>query len=151
MIALIQRVSGARVSVSGQNIGEIGPGLLVMIGVVPADDSTTALRLLERILDYRVFPDADGRMNLSLRQHGGGLLLVPQFTLAADTRRGNRPGFATAAPPAQAKVLFEALLAAAVASWLPVASGQFGADMQVSLTNDGPVTLWVESGPPVGL
>ena len=151
MIALIQRVSGASVSVSGRIVGEIGAGLLVMVGVVPADDTASAMRLLERMLDYRVFPDAAGRMNLSLRQHGGGLLLVPQFTLAADTRRGNRPGFATAAPPAQARALFEALLAAAVAAWRPVASGEFGADMQVSLTNDGPVTLWVESGPPLGL
>jgi D-tyrosyl-tRNA(Tyr) deacylase len=151
MIALIQRVSRASVEVQGRNCAEIGAGLLVLIGVVPADDAASGARLLERILDYRVFPDAAGKMNLSLRQRGGGLLLVPQFTLAADTRRGNRPGFSTAAPPEQARALFDALVAAAVAAWRPVGSGEFGADMQVSLVNDGPVTLWVESGPPVGL
>ena len=145
MIALIQRVSSASVRVAGEEIGAIGPGLLGLIGVVPDDDGSSAARLLERLLEYRVFADAAGRMNLNVRQAGGGLLLVPQFTLAADTRRGNRPGFSGAAPPQQARALFDALLTAARQAHPTVAAGRFGADMQVSLVNEGPVTFWLES------
>ena len=144
MIALIQRVTMARVTVAGQIHGEIGAGLLALIGVQRGDGEAQGVRLLERLLDYRLFADAEGRMNLSLRAVGGGLLLVPQFTLAADTSSGNRPGFSTAAEPAQAKALFEQLLSAARDTHRPVACGQFGADMQVTLTNDGPVTFWLE-------
>ncbi|HEX4872084.1 MAG TPA: D-aminoacyl-tRNA deacylase [Nevskiaceae bacterium] len=145
MIALLQRVAEARVAVAGETLGAIGPGLLVLIGVRPEDQTASAERLLERLLGYRVFADAQGRMNRSLRDIGGGLLLVPQFTLAADTRRGSRPGFSGAAAPALAQRLFEHLVQRAQASHAPVASGRFGADMQVSLTNDGPVTFWLES------
>ncbi len=145
MIALLQRVTEARVEVAGRVQGAIGPGLLALIGVRPDDDPARAGRLLARLLDYRVFPDAAGRMNRSLRDTGGGLLLVPQFTLAADTRSGNRPGFSTAAPPEQARMLFEHLLHAARAAHQPVACGEFGAHMQVQLVNDGPVTFWLET------
>jgi len=145
MIALIQRVSAARVSVEGEVIGAIETGLLALIGVVRGDARPQADRLLTRVLDYRVFPDAQGRMNLSLLDVGGGLLLVPQFTLAADTGRGNRASFTTAADPAQAAGLFDYLLARARERHRPVAAGRFGAQMQVSLTNDGPVTFWLET------
>ena len=145
MIALIQRVSSARVDVEGATVGEIGPGLLALVGVRPDDDATSGARLLERLLTYRVFPDEADRMNRSLIDSGGGLLLVPQFTLAADTRRGTRPGFSTAAPPAQAEALFDGLVAAARARHPAVATGRFGADMRVSLVNEGPVTFWLES------
>ena len=147
MIALIQRVCAARVTVDGQVRGEIGAGLLGLIGVERGDGASQLVRLLERLLDYRVFDDADGRMNLSLRATGGGLLLVPQFTLAADTASGTRPGFSSAAAPALARELFEELVAAARAAHPIVASGQFGARMQVSLTNDGPVTFWLQASP----
>src|SRR5271155_5033057 len=123
----------------------IGRGLLVLVGVRPADDEAAALKLLDRLLAYRVFSDEAGKMNLSLRQIEGDLLLVPQFTLAADTRRGLRPGFSTAAPPEQGSRLFCALLTAAHAQYPRVSSGVFGAHMHVSLTNDGPVTFWLES------
>ncbi len=146
MIALIQRVSDASVRVDGRIIGAIEAGLLALIGIAQGDDGVTAERLLERVLDYRVFPDGAGRMNLSLRQVGGGLLLVPQFTLAADTERGNRASFSRAAAPAAAAGLFDHLLAQARAHHAPVAAGQFGAHMQVSLTNEGPVTFWLEAG-----
>ena len=145
MIALIQRVTEASVSVAGERIGVIGPGLLALIGVRPADDEQTAQRLLERLLAYRVFGDTEGRMNLSLTDTAGGLLLVPQFTLAADTRKGNRPGFSTAAPPAQAERLFDHLCALARQAHPKVATGQFGADMKVALVNDGPVTFWLQT------
>lgn len=145
MIGLLQRVSAARVEVAGREVGAIGPGLLVLVGVQKDDDELKAGRLLERLLGYRVFADEAGRMNLSLRDTGGGLLLVPQFTLAADTGKGTRAGFSTAAEPARARALFESLLAAARAAWPHTAAGEFGADMQVSLTNDGPVTFWLES------
>jgi D-tyrosyl-tRNA(Tyr) deacylase len=145
MIALIQRVTHAKVEVGGQAVGEIGPGLLALVGVRPDDDEASAARLLERLLTYRVFGDEQGRMNRSLVDTGGGLLLVPQFTLAADTRRGTRPGFSTAAPPARAEALFDGLVAAAQARHPRVATGRFGADMQVALLNDGPVTFWLES------
>jgi D-aminoacyl-tRNA deacylase len=146
MIALIQRVSAASVCVEGVVVGAIGAGLLALIGVVRGDGRLSADRLLERVLDYRAFADPAGRMNLSLRQVGGGLLLVPQFTLAADTDRGNRASFSHAAEPAEAASLFDYLLERAREQHSPVAAGQFGAHMQVSLTNDGPVTYWLEAG-----
>lgn len=145
MIGLVQRVTQARVEVGGQTIGRIERGLLVLVGVQAGDDEARAGRLLERVLGYRLFPDADGRMNRSLREVGGGLLLVPQFTLAADTRQGMRAGFSTAAAPERAAELFDHLLGRARAAHRDVASGRFGADMQVSLTNDGPVTFWLET------
>ena len=140
MRALIQRVREARVEVDGACVGEIGQGLLALVGVQPADDAAS----VQRLLNYRVFSDADGKMNLSLRDVQGGLLLVSQFTLAADTRSGLRPSFSTAAPPAQGRELFELLLSEARAQHAPVASGRFGADMQVQLINDGPVTFLLE-------
>ena len=155
MIALIQRVREASVRVEQELLGAIGPGVLALIGVARGDEVASAERLLQRILDYRIFPDQAGRMNLSLRDTGGGLLLVPQFTLAADTTRGNRAGFSTAAEPAEASALFEHLLAHARALHRPVAAGRFGAYMQVALINDGPVTFWLEAraagslGPPM--
>jgi D-tyrosyl-tRNA(Tyr) deacylase len=145
LIALIQRVARADVTVNGQVAGEIGRGILALIGVQQADDEPSAERLLERVLTYRIFPDAQDRMNLNLRDARGGLLLVPQFTLAADTRKGTRAGFSTAAAPDAARRLFEVLVDLARRRHEPVATGVFGADMQVSLTNDGPVTFWLES------
>jgi D-tyrosyl-tRNA(Tyr) deacylase len=145
MIALIQRVLEARVEIGGTPVGAIGRGILALIGVRPTDDEAGTLRLLERLLKYRIFADDAGKMNLSLQQIGGGLLIVPQFTLAADTRHGLRPGFSTAAAPDLGKRLFTVLVEAAKTRHPVVASGVFGADMQVSLTNDGPVTLWLES------
>jgi D-tyrosyl-tRNA(Tyr) deacylase len=147
MIALIQRVTMARVTVDERTRGEIGAGLLALIGVEHGDGAPQVARLLERLLEYRVFADAAGRMNRSLRDTGGGLLLVPQFTLAADTASGTRPGFSMAAPPALAQDLFEQLLGAARAAHAPVASGEFGAHMQVASTNDGPVTFWLRVPP----
>ena len=148
MIALIQRVSSASVRVADRQIGAIGTGLLALIGVQPQDDEETTQRLLDRLLAYRVFPDDQGRMNRSLHETGGGLLLVPQFTLAADTRKGNRPGFSTAAAPADAERLFARLCALARAAHPVVETGHFGADMQVALVNDWPVTFWLQSGAP---
>ncbi|MEJ2693288.1 MAG: D-aminoacyl-tRNA deacylase [Candidatus Thiodiazotropha sp.] len=145
MIGLLQRVSQGRVEIDGACVGEIGRGLLVLVGVEPADGPAKADRLLERLLGYRVFPDDSGRMNLSLRETGGGLLLVPQFTLAADTRKGTRAGFSNAADPALGEKLFSYLVSEAERRHHPVASGVFGADMQVALINDGPVTFWLES------
>ena len=147
MIALIQRVTTARVMIADQTRGAIDAGLLALIGVERADDATQGARLLERLLDFRVFADASGRMNLSLREVRGGLLLVPQFTLAADTSSGLRPGFSSAAEPSRARQLFEQLVAAARAAYPNVATGEFGAHMQVSLTNDGPVTFWLQVPP----
>lgn len=144
MIGLIQRVSHARVEVAGERVGAIGAGLLVLVGVVPADTETNASRLAERVLGYRIFEDSSGRMNLSVRDIGGGVLAVPQFTLAADTRKGTRPSLSGAAAPAQAEALYETLLDKLRESGLEIARGRFGADMQVSLTNAGPVTLWLE-------
>jgi D-aminoacyl-tRNA deacylase len=143
MIALIQRVTQARVEVDGRVIGEIGRGVLALIGVQREDDQARADRLLERILSYRIFPDAQQRMNQSLRDVAGGLLLVSQVTLAADTRSGTRAGFTTAAAPDSARTLFDYLLAQARARHASVASGEFGAHMMVSLINDGPVTFWL--------
>lgn len=145
MIALLQRVSSASVHIADDPVGSIGAGLLVLVGVQPADGPEQADRLLERLLGYRVFADAQGRMNCSLRDTGGGLLLVPQFTLAADTRSGTRPGFSTAAAPELARTLFEYLLDQARRSHPAVAAGRFGADMRVSLVNEGPVTFWLEA------
>ena len=145
MIGLLQRVSQARVAVEGETVGAIDRGLLVLVGVQKADNEARSDRLLERLLGYRVFPDQDQRMNLCLRDIGGGLLLVPQFTLAADTRKGRRASFASAAPPDEGARLFEYLVRRARAEHAPVATGRFGADMNVSLTNQGPVTVWLES------
>lgn len=143
MIGLLQRVTGAAVEVDGRDIASIGAGLLVLVAVERGDDEATADRLLERLLSYRVFADSDGRMNLSLLEARGALLLVPQFTLAADTAKGLRPGFSQAAAPAEAERLF-GYLAVRAAVRLPGAqSGRFGAHMRVSLTNDGPVTFWI--------
>ncbi len=147
MIGLLQRVTSASVMVDGETIGEIGRGLLVLVGVQRGDSPAQAKRLLERLLAYRVFPDDQGRMNLDLRQADGGLLLVPQFTLAADTRRGNRPGFSRAAAPEAGAALFDELVELARESWPRVGSGRFGANMQVALVNDGPVTFWLEVPP----
>ncbi len=132
-------------SVAGETVGSIGPGLLALIGVRPSDTEGDAARLLERMIGYRIFDDGHGKMNLSLTAAGGGLLLVPQFTLAADTRKGTRPGFSTAAPPEQASLLFAHLQQIARSLHPVVASGVFGANMQVSLVNDGPVTFWLET------
>ena len=145
MIGLLQRVSSASVRVAEEEIGAIGPGLMVLVGVAPDDDRSRADRLLERLLGYRVFADAAGKMNLDVRDAGGGLLLVPQFTLAADTRSGRRPGFSTAAPPALGRELFEYLVVQAHARHGNVACGRFGAEMSVALVNEGPVTFWLES------
>jgi len=131
--------------VDGNVVGSIGTGLLVLLGVRPADDETAARRLLERLLQYRIFSDDAGKMNLSLAQVQGELLLVPQFTLAADTRKGLRPGFSTAAPPEQGRRLFDFFVQAARERLGQVQAGVFGAHMQVSLTNDGPVTIWLEN------
>ena len=149
MIGLIQRVSEAAVRVDGAIVGQIGRGLLALVGVRRGDDKAAADRLLERVLSYRVFPDNDGRMNLSVRDVSGQLLLVSQFTLAADTHKGTRAGFSTAAAPDEARQLFDYLVTKArTAPGLAegaVATGVFGADMKVSLINDGPVTFWLES------
>jgi D-tyrosyl-tRNA(Tyr) deacylase len=145
MIGLIQRVSGAEVAVDGRLVGAIGRGTLALIGVRRGDDRASAERLLERLLAYRIFPDEAGRMGLSLRDVGGGLLLVPQFTLAADTHKGTRAGFSAAAAPDEARRLFEHLLERARTAHSPVAAGEFGAHMRVTLTNDGPVTFWLET------
>ena len=145
MIGLLQRVTNARVEVDDQLVAEIGPGLLVLVGVQRGDDEARARRLLERLLSYRVFPDSSGRMNLSLGETAGGLLLVPQFTLAAETRKGTRASFTSAAAPEEGRRLFAHLIELAQAAHSPVATGRFGADMQVSLVNDGPVTFWLET------
>ena len=141
MIGLLQRVSSAQISVEGENIASIADGLLVLVGVERGDTETEARRLAERLANYRVFSDAAGKMNLCLRDTDGELLLVPQFTLAADTTRGNRPGFSTAAEPALGKELFDCLVKAALTQHSKVQTGQFGADMQVTLCNEGPVTI----------
>ena len=145
MKGLLQRVSQARVEVAGEIVGAIDQGLLVLVGIEPQDDRTSADRLLHKLLNYRVFSDAEGRMNCSVQDVQGGLLLVSQFTLAADTRKGLRPGFSTAAPPQQAAELFDYLVRQAREQWPQVATGRFGADMQVHLVNDGPVTLLLET------
>ena len=145
MIALIQRVNRAAVTVDSETVGAIGRGILALIGVQRGDTTASADRLLERVLTYRIFGDEQGKMNLSLRDIQGELLLVSQFTLAADTQKGTRAGFSRAAAPEEAKRLFDYFLDRARASHGTVAAGVFGADMQVSLVNDGPVTFWLET------
>lgn len=145
MKVLIQRVSQASVSVEGQAVGAIEQGLLALVGVEKGDTDAAVEKILHRLLHYRVFSDAEGKMNLNLQQIDGGLLLVSQFTLAAETHKGLRPGFSSAAPPAEGERLFNALVSQAQSAWPKVATGQFGADMQVALINDGPVTFLLES------
>ncbi|NZA27867.1 D-tyrosyl-tRNA(Tyr) deacylase [Luteimonas sp. SJ-92] len=146
MLTLIQRVSRASVAVDGQIVGRIGPGLLALVGVEPGDSAAQVRRMADRLLGYRVFADAEGRMNRSLADTGGGLLLVSQFTLAADTRSGMRPGFSTAAAPAEAERIFSELAAICRQKHLPgVETGRFGAHMEVSLVNDGPVSFLLRS------
>ena len=144
MIGLLQRVTEASVRVEGVIIGQINRGLMVLIGVEKNDTEAQADRLLERLLGYRVFPDSEDKMNLSLKDIGGGLLLVPQFTLPADTKKGMRPSFSSASPPDQGQQLFDYLVARARSEHSDVATGLFGADMRVSLVNDGPVTFWLQ-------
>src|SRR5262245_66053673 len=143
MIGLIQRVSGANVTVDSLEVANIGVGLLVLVGVEREDGPERAAKLASRLVAYRVFADAAGKMNLSVRDVGGALLLVPQFTLVADTSGGLRPSFSRAAPPEAGARLFDALVAAVAATGVPHARGRFGADMKVTLTNDGPVTFWL--------
>jgi D-tyrosyl-tRNA(Tyr) deacylase len=147
LIALIQRVAEARVRVAGETVGEIGRGVLALIGVERGDSEREAERLVARMLGYRIFPDAEGRMNRSLADIAAGLLLVPQFTLAADTKSGTRPGFSTAAAPEEGRRLFDFLAGCCREQHPVVATGRFGADMQVSLVNDGPVTFWLQASP----
>jgi D-tyrosyl-tRNA(Tyr) deacylase len=149
MIALIQRVSEASVEVDGEVIGAIGHGLVVLVGVEQGDTSAQADRLAQRVLGYRVFADAQDRMNLNVQQAGGGVLAVPQFTLAADTRQGNRPGFSRAADPEIAKQLFDRLVVAMRQAGQIVATGSFGAAMQLRLCNEGPVTFSLQVQPDI--
>lgn len=148
MKALLQRVSSARVEVGAETVGEIGPGLLVLVGVERDDTAADAARLADRTLDLRIFPDDDRPMNVSVLDTGGAVLAVSQFTLAADTRRGRRPGFSSAAPPELAEPLFDAWVEACRARCPRVETGRFGADMQVHLVNDGPVTFLLECPTP---
>jgi len=147
MIALLQRVSEASVTVDGAVTGRIAVGILALIGVERGDTEAQAERLLQRVLSYRMFPDADGKMNLDVRQAEGGLLLVPQFTLAANTNSGNRPSFTPAAPPAEGERLFGRLVERADREIGTLQTGVFGADMKVALINDGPVTFWLQVPP----
>jgi D-tyrosyl-tRNA(Tyr) deacylase len=147
MIALLQRVLEASVTVEERTVGAIGPGLLVLVGVEKGDSESQAERLLERLLGYRVFPDDQGRMNRSLAEVGGGLLLVSQFTLVADTQKGTRPSFSSAGAPDEGRRLFDHLVARALAVHPDVATGEFGAHMRVALVNDGPVTFWLRARP----
>lgn len=144
MKVLIQRVSAAKVEVEGDVCGQIGRGILALVGLEPDDGQPQLEKMLHKLLNYRIFPDAQGRMNCSVQDVQGGLLLVSQFTLAADTRSGLRPGFSTAAAPERAEQLFDQFVSMAQAAWPDVATGRFGADMQVSLTNDGPVTFLLQ-------
>jgi len=145
LIALIQRVAEARVASGGEALGAIGRGVLALVGVERGDREREVERLAERVLGYRIFPDDEGRMNRSLADIAGGLLVVPQFTLAADTRSGTRPGFSTAAAPEEGRRLFGLFVQACRERHAEVAAGRFGADMQVSLVNDGPVTFWLQA------
>lgn len=145
MIALLQRVTSASVDVNGERVATIGPGLLVFVGVTRDDDDTKAARLAERLLGYRVFSDSAGKMNLNVREVGGALLLVPQFTLAADTRSGMRASFTPAAEPAVGRRLFDHFVSLVRGSGASVECGVFGADMKVALVNDGPVTFWLST------
>jgi D-tyrosyl-tRNA(Tyr) deacylase len=144
MIGLIQRVSRAQVDVDGVTVGQIERGIMLLLGVEKADTPATAERLLERVVGYRIFADEQGKMNLSLREVAGGLLIVPQFTLPADTRKGMRPSFTPAAPPEQGRALFDYFVERARLQLASVQTGVFSADMQVALTNDGPVTFWLQ-------
>ena len=148
MIGLLQRVSGAKVEIGADTAGAIGRGLMVLIGVERGDGEREAERLVERLIGYRVFPDADRKLNLSLADIGGGLLLVPQFTLPADTRKGARPSLSNAAPPDIGRRLFDHAAARARALHPVVETGRFGAHMQVTLTNDGPITFTLRVTPP---
>jgi D-tyrosyl-tRNA(Tyr) deacylase len=150
VIALIQRVTEARVEVEGQVVGAIGRGILALVGVERGDAELQAERLSERVLGYRIFPDPGGKMNLSLLDIGGELLAVPQFTLAADTNKGTRAGFSTAASPDEGTRLFELFVKIARGKIPEAKTGQFGADMKVSLVNDGPVTFWLQARPRAG-
>jgi D-tyrosyl-tRNA(Tyr) deacylase len=145
MRALLQRVTEARVEVEGTTVGEIGSGLLILVCAMPGDTDETSARLAAKIAKLRIFRDAAGKMNLNLPDAGGSALVVSQFTLAADTSRGNRPGFTGACPPDEAQRLYERFVADLAALGLPVATGQFGAEMAVRLTNDGPVTIWLDT------
>jgi D-tyrosyl-tRNA(Tyr) deacylase len=145
MIALIQRVSTASVAVENETVGSIGPGLLALVAVQPEDGEAQTRRMLERLLGYRIFADQNGRMNRSLADTGGGLLLVSQFTLAADTRSGMRPSFTSAAPPEHGRHWFDRLVSLARDAYPGVETGRFGAHMQVQLVNDGPVTFWLQT------
>ena len=149
MIALLQRVLEASVTIEGRETARIGGGLLALVGVERDDGAREAERLAERVLGYRVFADAEGRMNLDVRAAGGAALLVPQFTLAADTSRGRRPGFSTAAPPERANALFERFRARVAQDLADTATGSFGADMRIALVNDGPVTFSLRCAPGV--
>ncbi|WP_087023264.1 D-aminoacyl-tRNA deacylase [Thaumasiovibrio subtropicus] len=144
MIALIQRVSEASVNVDGETIGAIDKGLLVLLGVEQGDDEAKARRLRERVLGYRIFEDDAGKMNLNVQQAGGSVLVVSQFTLAADTKKGMRPGFSAGAEPSEANRLYEVFNDACRETGIQVETGQFGADMKVALVNDGPVTFWLQ-------
>ncbi|MGZ8137593.1 MAG: D-aminoacyl-tRNA deacylase [Methylococcaceae bacterium] len=146
MLTIIQRVTSASVTVNENIIGRVGVGIMALVAVEKEDTSKEAERLLERILNYRIFADSNDRMNLSLRDINGGLLLIPQFTLAADTRKGNRPSFTSAAPPEQGRQLFEYLQQFAKQTYHIVEFGEFGADMQVALINNGPVTFTLRTG-----
>ncbi len=144
MIALIQRVTEASVSIAGSETARIATGLVSLIGVEKSDTADAPAQLADKLLNYRIFPDEQGKMNLDIQAAAGQLLLVPQFTLAADTRKGRRPSFSTAASPATASQRFDQLVSIVENSGLVVAQGSFGADMQVSLVNDGPVTFWLQ-------
>jgi len=145
MIGLLQRVTHASVTIDDNIVTSINSGLLVFIGIEKSDSELQARQLIKKIISYRVFADDEGKMNLSLKDINGGLLLVPQFTLAADTRKGLRPGFSDAAPPDQGKQLFDFLTDHASEQYSPVETGIFGADMQITLNNDGPVTFWLQT------
>lgn len=148
MRAVVQRVSRARVTVSGAVLGEIGPGLAILVCAMAGDDETVAAGLARKVSKLRIFRDDEGRMNRSVLDVAGSALVVSQFTLAADTSRGNRPGFSAAAPPEEGERLYLAFAAALQAEGVPVATGRFGADMAVELVNDGPVTIWLDSEAP---
>lgn len=144
MIALIQRALSASVTVSGETIGEIGPGLLILLGVEKGDDQQKAQRLCDRVLGYRIFSDEHGKMNLNVQQAGGSVLVVSQFTLAADTQKGLRPGFSGGAEPGEAEKLYEFFVDCCREKGISTETGRFAADMQVALVNDGPVTFWLQ-------
>ncbi|QDY43503.1 D-aminoacyl-tRNA deacylase [Candidatus Pantoea soli] len=144
MIALIQRVSRASVSVAAETVGEIGPGLLILLGVEKGDDEQKAQRLCDKVLGYRIFADENDKMNLNVRQAGGSVLVVSQFTLAADTQKGMRPSFSGGAEPAEAERLYHYFSERCRAEGITTANGRFAANMQVSLVNDGPVTFWLQ-------